>query len=577
MSSGHTPSQISCWEFGWSGKGHGSSGNYGGSCISRPILNVFMATDPLTLTPCVRFEDEDLLVVCKPAGLNTHTPSPYAGEGIYEWLRHREPRWAHLAIIHRLDKDTSGVMVFAKSPRANRSLTDQFTKRMVRKKYVLMTDRITAVSELTVESDLVRAGDKYRSQPGVVSGNHAVTQFKRIGIDAGRTVFEARPMTGRTHQIRVHAAENGFPILGDTLYGGTPANRLYLHAQELSFEHPTSGDPVCFEAAPRFEIDTWAGLRVAFVDSTSTDAFRLIHGAADGFSGLYVDVLGKYLLAQSDQLLTGPQLRGIEGIVLQRGLHGAYFKLLNKHVRQAGTAQASPEMILGEIAPEDFEIRENGLRFGLRFGEGYSVGLFLDQRDNRRRFLTGHVAADFPLLQPGNGRAEVLNTFAYTCGFSVAAAAAGAHVTSVDLSAKYLDWGRRNFALNGLDSTAHEFLSGDVFDWLKRLRKKQRSYDVVVLDPPTFSTSKVSGTFRVEQDFGRLTQSALEVLKPGGVLLASSNTARWDAVSFLAAVEGAANACGRRIRQKHYVPQPPDFPVSKTEPAYLKTVWMRID
>jgi len=537
----------------------------------------FMGTEPLTPIPCVLFEDEDLLVVCKPAGVNTHAPSPHAGEGIYEWLRHREPRWARLAIIHRLDKDTSGVMVFAKSRKANRSLTGQFTKRMARKKYVLVTDRKTSVCELTVESDLVRAGDKYRSQAGAVSGNHAVTQFKRIGVEEGRISFEATPLTGRTHQIRVQAAENGFTILGDTLYGGTPASRLYLHAQELSFEHPTTGENARFQAPPQFEMEAWAGLRAAFVDSATTDAHRLIHGASDGFPGLYVDLLGQYLLAQSDRPLSGPQLKVIESIVRLRRLRGAYFKLLHRHVRQVGTAQASPEKILGEPAPEEFEIRENGLRFALRFGEGYSVGLFLDQRDNRRRFLTGHVAADFPLAGMGSEQAGVLNLFAYTCGFSVAAAAARAHVTSVDLSAKYLDWGRRNFQINGIDSAAHEFLSGDVFDWLKRLRKKQRSYDVVVLDPPTFSTSKASGTFRVERDFARLTRTALELLKPGGVLLACANTARLDAETFLAAVEGATLACGRRVRQRHYAPQPPDFPISKMEPAYLKTVWMRID
>src|SRR5436190_23030159 len=87
--------------------------------------------------PLILFEDDDLLVVNKPAGLNTHAPSPYAGEGLYDWLRHREPRWARLAIIHRLDKETSGVIVFSKTALANRSLTSQFTRREVRKKYVM--------------------------------------------------------------------------------------------------------------------------------------------------------------------------------------------------------------------------------------------------------------------------------------------------------------------------------------------------------------------------------------------------------------------------------------------------------
>ena len=112
------------------------------------------------MLPCLIFEDDHLLVVHKPAGLNTHAPSPYAGEGLYDWLRHQEARWAKLAIIHRLDKETSGVMVFSKTPLANRSLTAQFTERSVRKKYLLLTDRPVCPTEITVESTVVRAGEK---------------------------------------------------------------------------------------------------------------------------------------------------------------------------------------------------------------------------------------------------------------------------------------------------------------------------------------------------------------------------------------------------------------------------------
>src|SRR5207237_6633854 len=96
-----------------------------------------ISRDPLLIL----FEDEHLLVINKPAGMNTHAPSPYAGEGIYDWLRNREPRWANLAIIHRLDKETSGVMVFTQTALANRSLTEQFAQREVSKRYVLGTDR----------------------------------------------------------------------------------------------------------------------------------------------------------------------------------------------------------------------------------------------------------------------------------------------------------------------------------------------------------------------------------------------------------------------------------------------------
>ncbi|HSH95595.1 MAG TPA: pseudouridine synthase, partial [Roseimicrobium sp.] len=94
-----------------------------------------LSTNP----PCVVFEDDHLLVVNKPAGMNTHAPSPYHGEGVYDWLRHREPRWAELSILHRLDKETSGLMVFGKSVEANRSLTRQFTGREVHKRYQFLT------------------------------------------------------------------------------------------------------------------------------------------------------------------------------------------------------------------------------------------------------------------------------------------------------------------------------------------------------------------------------------------------------------------------------------------------------
>src|SRR6267143_1939558 len=120
-----------------------------------------MATPLSSTPPCVLFEDDHLLVVNKPAGLNTHAPGPFAGEGLYDWLRHREPRWASLAIIHRLDKETSGVLVFGKGPQANRSLTEQFTRHSVRKRYLLLTDRPVKRTEFSAISTLVRRGEKY--------------------------------------------------------------------------------------------------------------------------------------------------------------------------------------------------------------------------------------------------------------------------------------------------------------------------------------------------------------------------------------------------------------------------------
>jgi 23S rRNA (cytosine1962-C5)-methyltransferase len=531
------------------------------------------------MVPCVIFEDEHLLAVNKPAGWNTHAPAPFAGEGIYDWLKHREARWSSLAIIHRLDKETSGVMVFGKTPLANRSLTEQFAQRRVRKSYVLLTDREVPRKDFTARSSLVRVGEKYLSRAGGVAAETrfvAVSEFKPGPGLSHLKMMSALPLTGRTHQIRVHAAENGFPILGDTMYGGTASGRVFLHAVEIALAHPATGAPLRLSAPADFDADPRLALRRAFLDPGATDACRLIHGASDGWPGWLVDKLGGFLLSQSEIAITALQQEELARLGRIFPVRGAYHKILSRQVRIASKPEASPQRIFGEAAPPAFSILENGIRYELSFAEGYSLGLFLDQRDNRRRLLTGHVAADFRLPELGNPQAEVLNVFAYTCGFSVCAAKAGARTTSLDLSRKYLEWGTRNFALNGLASEGHDFIYGDAFDWLRRLAKKGRVFDVVVLDPPTFSKSKEHGIFRVEKDLGGLVAAALPLIKPNGVLLAAANAATWPAQKFAVSVETAARAGRRSVVRQHYVPQPPDFPVSHAEPAYLKTLWMRI-
>ncbi len=560
---------------------------------------------------CVIFEDEHLLVVNKPAGLNTHAPSPFAGEGIYDFLRRREPRWVNLAIIHRLDKETSGLIVFGKTVLANRSLTDRFSRRTVRKRYLLLTDRKPPLRTVIVRSSIVRAGEKYTSCPG--NGQIAETQFRPAdqevislaqsstggfpleGFDSSRYCWlEAQPLTGRTHQIRVHAAEHGFPVLGDTLYGGTPAQRVYLHAFELAFQHPESGSQVEFLAPVNFGSDPSWALRQGILDPEQTNAFRLFHGATDRHPGWYVDRLGQYLLSQSERPLEPPQRHVLERLMRSCPAQGVYHKTLQRRIQQSTPGNLSPELLLGKAPPGPFTIRENGLQFELSFGEGYSVGLFLDQRENRRRLLTGYIGPGFAL--PLDTHIEVLNLFAYTCAFSVCAARAGARTISVDLSRKYLEWGRRNFILNGLDPADHFFLYGDVLDWLRRLARKGKSaaggsaaisahpkgrdwptrFDIILLDPPTFSQSKNSGVFRAETDYPNLVRAAVPLLKLNGVLFASTNAAGFKPEQFLATIQQAIAQGHRQIQRTLYVPQPPDFPVSRAEPAYLKTAWFEL-
>jgi 23S rRNA (cytosine1962-C5)-methyltransferase len=130
--------------------------------------------------------------------------------------------------------------------------------------------------------------------------------------------------------------------------------------------------------------------------------------------------------------------------------------------------------------------------------------------------------------------------------------------------------------LNRLDPADHDFIYGDVFDWLKRLQKKGRRFDLVVLDPPTFSRSKEHGAFRAEKNYGDLVELALPVLKPNGILFASTNAATLKPETFMETVSATIHATGRKISQQYYVPQPLDFPITRDEPAYLKTAWLRI-
>jgi 23S rRNA (cytosine1962-C5)-methyltransferase len=150
-------------------------------------------------------------------------------------------------------------------------------------------------------------------------------------------------------------------------------------------------------------------------------------------------------------------------------------------------------------------------------------------------------------------------------------------VNRPDPSRKDLDWGRRNFAANGLEPAAHDFIYGDCFAWLRRLARKGRRFDTVLLDPPTFSRSREHGDFRAETDYADLVAATLPLLAPGAVLFVSTNAARLEPGAFLDQVRAAVRRGGRQVRQEFYVPQPPDFPVTREEPAHLKTAWLRLD
>ena len=492
------------------------------------------------MEPLVLFEDDHLLALNKPAGINTHAPDALAPEGLHEWLQRR--RGQPLAIHHRLDKETSGVLVFGKTAVANRSLSEQFEQKTLRKTYLFLTVAAPPSKPLRVSSP--------------VQGKPAATVFEPAGRCGRFALIRATPETGRTHQIRMHAAQNGFAVAGDALYETptTPLPRLMLHAASLELCHPQTGQTLRIEAPTpaTFSEPDWLTsareFRSLLFDPADTNVCRLVSGAADGFPDAMVDRYGERLLMQ-------------------------WYGQPNQRLRNALQSSAPMSQIversmekqpIGETAmPESrFEIVENGLKFSISLNAGYSTGLFLDQRENRRRLLTSDLRGK-----------TVLNTFAYTCAFSVTAARAGAIVTSLDLSKRYLEWGRDNFRLNNIQPEAHDFIYGDCFDWLARLAKKGRGYDMVLLDPPTFSTVKKGRPFSAEKDYAKLVALAEPLVKAGGTLFCSTNARLLSPQRFMEAVKrGTA-----RARRMEFATQPFDFRVAPGEKPYLKTVWVELD
>jgi 23S rRNA G2069 N7-methylase RlmK/C1962 C5-methylase RlmI len=195
----------------------------------------------------------------------------------------------------------------------------------------------------------------------------------------------------------------------------------------------------------------------------------------------------------------------------------------------ANVTQAAPAA--GEAMPDSMVIREVDWHLEVRMYDGLSTGLFLDQRENRAAMALAIARRRNKQQTTGISQPlTVLNTFAYTCAFSVACAKAGAVTTSVDVSGRYLDWGRRNFAHNGLDASdtgPHRFARMDTFEFFAYARRKGLTYDLIILDPPSFAAgSKKKGiqAFSSMSDYATLVREATELLRPHGAIFASTNT-----------------------------------------------------
>jgi 23S rRNA G2069 N7-methylase RlmK/C1962 C5-methylase RlmI len=518
----------------------------------------------------ILYQDQDWLAVDKPAGLATHAGQP--GElGAVEWLA------LHLDletfVVSRLDAGTSGVLWLARHREASGLAQRLHEEGAALKTYAFLSPvdaREAGLPESWTRDD-------------PLDGHAARTVFRRESEPGpgGLTRYAAEITRGRRHQIRRHAALSGIPILGDAEYGGAPAGRLYLHCAEVRW--PGVADPVRAPLPPSFAVARGAGDpardealcrdRRGRWPAQVADCWRAVHrGEITGLDAA-IDVYGPWLRAVCWDETLGPEeaaarltpLLETVGAHLGRpnGARGAVIRGHHRNPHQESLPGYT--LTLGEPAPARLTVTEHGLRFGVDLAGAPHPGLFLDQRDARRR--VARIAA---------GR-RMANLFAFTCSFSAVAVAHGAEVAfSVDTARGCLRDGAENFALNGLAADGRgKFIQEDARRWLARQDRARREkpdtfrpLDLVVCDPPVFSSVKDGGKFSVSAEWATLADAVAALLSPDGIAVFANNHRGGDHVRY-------RDTLRARFAQVDDLRPPLDFPLLPDQPRDVRTFWCR--
>lgn len=326
-----------------------------------------------------------------------------------------------------------------------------------------------------------------------------------------------------------------------------------------------------------------------------TNGYRCIHGEGDGWPGLVLDRYGSVFVLKLYSAAWLPRLEEISRLIGEESQPAQLVLRLSRNIQEVALKFDRAEGIMipergaspwgskkvgttsERTAPNpspsaDFDqargvatFLETGLRFEADVVRGQKTGFFLDQRENRRRVES--LAAD----------RDVLNAFSFSGAFSLYAARGGARsVTDLDISRHALESARRNFGLNQANAAvarcAYEGVQADTFDWLEKNSRPR--FDLVILDPPSLAKreSERAGAIRA---YGKLALGGIQVLRPGGVLVAASCSAHVTAEEFFDAVRQAATRSRRRFEEMTTTRHPPDHPATIPEAQYLKCVYLK--
>jgi len=294
-------------------------------------------------------------------------------------------------------------------------------------------------------------------------------------------------------------------------------------------------------------------------------AYRLFHGSADGIPGLAVDRFEHTVVIHTDSAAIVDQWHDDLDEDLDE-FSSAYVRvhpLDASHLSPGDVRAYATDEPLWGLSVEEIEVLEGDAHYLVKPGARLSVGLFLDMREVR----------DW-VRKMARGR-RVLNLFAYTCSLGVSATLGGAsRVLNLDVSKPYLEWGKANYELNDLAVDPHDFVFGEAFDWLGRFARRTERFDMIIVDPPSFSSTP----FSVVRDYPRLVEAAAAAISPGGILLAATNHSSTSDQRFDAWLDnGLAHA--RRHGQLLQQWQEPaaDFPVPPGRGPYLKVRALVLD
>lgn len=372
-------------------------------------------------------------------------------------------------------------------------------------------------------------------------------------LSKGFVLLEASDLENinlKDQEVEVHSQDGNF--LGSA----------YLSQQNKGLGWFVSKDKVTFNQAFFETLFRQAKeKRSAYYQDELTTAFRLFNQEGDGFGGLTVDLYGDYAVFSWYNSYVY-QIRK----VISEAFRQAFPEVLGTYekIRFKGLDYESAH-IYGQEAPDFFTVLENGVLYQVFMNDGLMTGIFLDQHEVRGSLVDG--------LATGK---SLLNMFSYTAAFSVAAAMGGANqTTSVDLAKRSRELSQAHFQANGISTDDHRFIVMDVFEYFKYAKRKDLTYDVIVLDPPSFARNKKQ-TFSVAKDYHKLISQSLEILNPGGIIIASTNAANVSRQKFTEQIDKGFAGRSYQILNKYGLPA--DFAYNKKDESsnYLKVISMKV-